>query len=62
MILTILPTTDKVMFDAFDAVGARNTPQLGVKAPFHHPKEPMLHFPFVRSVQMHPVGHKYAAC
>jgi len=58
VILTILPTTDKVMFDAFDA---RNTPQLGVKAPFHHPKEPMLHFPFVRSVQIHPVGRKYAA-
>jgi hypothetical protein len=61
MILTTLPSTDKVAFDAFDAAGARNAPQLGVKAPFHHPKEPMFHFHFVRSVQIHPVGHKYAA-
>jgi hypothetical protein len=61
MILTILPYTDTLASDAFDAAGARNTPQLGVKAPFHHPKEPMLHFRFVRSVQIHPVGRKYAA-
>ena len=62
MILTILRFTDKVTFDAFDAAGARNTPQLGVKAPFHHPMEPMPHFHFVRSVQIHPLGRKYAAC
>ena len=55
MILTILP------FTAFDAAGARNTPQFGVKALFHHAIEPMLHFEFVRSVQIHPLGHKYAA-
>ena len=55
MILTILP------FTAFDAAGARNTPQLGVKALFHRLKEPMLDFRFVRSVQFHPVGRKYAA-
>ena len=50
MILTILRFTGKV---TFDAAGARNTPQLGVKAPFH--------FRFVRSEQIHPLGHKYAA-
>jgi hypothetical protein len=61
VILTILPTTDKVAFDPFDAAGARNTPQLGVKALFHHAIEPMLHFHFVRSVQIHPLGRKYAA-
>ena len=62
MILTILPSAGKVTFDALDAADARNTPQLGAKAPFHHPNEPMLHFPFVRSVQIHPLGRKYAAC
>ena len=56
MILIILP------FTAFDAAGARNAPQLGVKALFHHAIEPMLHFHFVRSVQIHPLGRKYAAC
>ena len=56
MILTILP------FTAFDAAGARNTPQFGVKTPFHDPKEPMLHLRFARSVQIHPLGRKYAAC
>ena len=61
MILTILRFTDKVAFDAFDAAGARNTPQPGVKALFHPATKPMLHFPFVRSVQIHPVGHQYAA-
>ena len=55
MILTILP------FTAFDAAGVRNTRHLGVKVLFHHPTEPMVHFHFVRSVQIHPVGHKYAA-
>jgi hypothetical protein len=53
MILRILPTTDKVAFDPFDAAGVRNAPQLGGKAPFH--------FRFVRSEQIHPVGRKYAA-
>ena len=62
MILRDLSSTGKVTFDAFDAAGARNTPQPGVKAPFHHPKEAMLHFRFVRSVQIHPMGRKYAAC
>ena len=61
MILTILPSTDKVTLDAFDAAGARNAPQLGVKALFHRAIEPMLHFRVVRSVQIHPVGHQYAA-
>jgi hypothetical protein len=61
VILRILPSAGKVMLDAFDAAGARNTPQLGVKGLFHHPMEPMLHFHFVRSVQIHPLGHKYAA-
>ena len=56
MILTILP------FTALDAAGARSTPQFGFKALFHHPMEPMLHFHFVRSVQIHPMGRKYAAC
>jgi hypothetical protein len=42
MILTIL-----------SSAGARNAPQLGVKALFH--------FRFVRSEQIHPVGRKYAA-
>ena len=55
MILTILP------FTALDAAGARNAPQLGVKALFHRAIEPMLHFRVVRSVQIHPVGHQYAA-
>jgi hypothetical protein len=62
VILTILSSAGKVTFDALDAAGARNTPQLGVKAPFHHPMGPILHFRFVRSVQVHPVGRKYAAC
>jgi hypothetical protein len=48
VILTILPSA-----------GTRNTPQLGAKA---YPMEPMLHFHFVRSVQIHPLGRKYAAC
>jgi hypothetical protein len=61
VILTILRFTDKVAFDAFDTAGARNTPQPGVKALFHHPTEPMVHFHFVRSVQIQPLGHKYAA-
>ena len=61
MILSILPSAGKVTFDAFDAAGVRNTPQPGVKALFHHPTEPMLHFHFVRSVQIHPLGRKYAA-
>jgi len=62
VILTILRFTDKVTLDAFDAAGARNAPQLGVKGLFRHPMEPMLDFRFVRSVQIHPVGRKYAAC
>jgi hypothetical protein len=61
VILRILSSTDKVTFDVFDAAGARNTPQFGVKALFHHLKEPMLHLRFVRSVQIHPLGRKYAA-
>ena len=32
-----------------------------VKALFHRAIEPMLHFRVVRSVQIHPVGHQYAA-
>jgi hypothetical protein len=32
-----------------------------VKAIFHRPIEPMLHFHFVRSEQIYPVGRKYAA-
>jgi hypothetical protein len=62
VILTILRFTDKVTLDAFDAAGARNAPQPGVKAPFHHPIEPMLHFRFVRSEQIHPMGREHAAC
>ena len=62
MILTILRFTDKVTLGAFDAAGARNAPQPGVKAPFHHPTEPMLHFRVVPSVQIHPLGCKHAAC
>ena len=58
MILTILPSAGKV---TFDAAGARNTPQRGIDALFHHPMEPVLHFHFVRSVQIHPLGRKYAA-
>ena len=61
MILRILSSAGKVAFDAFDAAGARNTPQHGVKAPFQHAIEPVLHFHFVRSVQIHPLGRKYAA-
>jgi hypothetical protein len=56
VILTILP------FTAFDAAGARKAPQRGIKALFHHPTEPMLHFHFVHSVQIHPLGRKYATC
>jgi hypothetical protein len=55
VILTILP------FTAFDAAGVRDTPQVGAKALFRRPIEPMLHVDFVRSVQIHPMGHKYAA-
>ena len=62
MILRILPSAGKVTFDAFDAAGARDTPQVGAKALFRHPIEPMLHFHFVRSVQIHPQGCKHAAC
>ena len=62
MILTILRFTDKVTFDAFDAAGARNTPQPGAKALFRRPIEPMLHFHLVRFVQIRPLGRKYAAC
>ena len=29
---------------------------------FHHAIEPVLHFHFVRSVQIHPMGRKHAAC
>jgi hypothetical protein len=61
VILTILPSAGKVTFDALDAAGARNAPQLCVKVPFHHPMEPMLNLRFVRSVQNHPAGHQYAA-
>jgi hypothetical protein len=61
VILRILPSAGKVAFGAFDAASARNTPQLGGKALFHHAIEPMLHFHFVRSVQIHPLGRKYAA-
>jgi hypothetical protein len=61
MILTILRFTDKVTLEAFDAAGTSNTPQPGVKALFHHPTEPMLHFHLVRSVQIHPLGRNYAA-
>jgi hypothetical protein len=32
-----------------------------VKALFHRAIEPMLHFHFVHSLQIHPLGHKYAA-
>ena len=62
MILRILSSAGKVMFDAFAAASARNPPQLGVKALFRHAIEPMLHFHFVRSVQIHPLGRKYATC
>ena len=62
MILRILPTTRKVKFDAFDAAGARDTAQVGAKALFRRPVEPMLHFHLVRFVQIRPLGHKYAAC
>jgi hypothetical protein len=55
VILTILPSA------AFDAAGARSTPQVGAKALFRRPIEPMLHADFVRSVQIHPLGRKYAA-
>ena len=55
MILTILP------FTACDAAGTRNAPQFGVKALFHHATKPMLHFRVVPSVQIHPLGRKYAA-
>jgi hypothetical protein len=55
VILAILP------FTAFDAAGARNTPQLGVKALFRDPIEPMLHVHFVGSVQVCPLGRKHAA-
>jgi hypothetical protein len=58
VILTILPSAGKVTFDALDAAGARNAPQLCVKVPF---QEPMLHFHFASSVQIHPLGRKYAA-
>jgi hypothetical protein len=61
VILTILPSAGKVTFDAFDAAGARSTPPPGVKAPFRRPIEPMLHVDFVRSVQIRPLGRKYAA-
>jgi hypothetical protein len=44
------------------SAGARNAPQLGVKALFRRPIEPMLHVHFVRSVQIHPLGRNYAAC
>jgi hypothetical protein len=58
VILTILRFTGKV---TFDAAGARNTPQLGVKALFRDPIEPMLHVHFVGSVQVCPLGRKHAA-
>ena len=61
MILTILPSAGKVTFDPRDAAGARDTPQVGAKALFRRPIEPMLHVDFVRSVQIHPLGRKYAA-
>ena len=61
MILSILPSTRKVKFDAFDAAAARNTPEFGVKGLFRCPVEPMPYFHFVRSVQTHPLGRKYAA-
>jgi hypothetical protein len=56
VILTILP------FAPFDAAGVRNALQAGVKGLFRRPIEPMLHLRFVRSVQVHPLGRKYAAC
>ena len=62
MTLTILPFTDELTLDAFDAAGTRNAPQFGVKALFHHATKPMLHFRVVPSVQIHPLGRKYAAC
>ena len=62
MILSILPSAGKVTFDTFDAAGARNTPQFGVKALFRHAMQPMRHFHLVRFVQIHSLGRKYAAC
>ena len=61
MILRIPSSAGKVTFDAFAAAGVRHTPQPGVKAPFRHPKQAMLHVDFVRSVQIRPMGRKYAA-
>jgi hypothetical protein len=61
MILASLLSTGKVAFEAFDTAGVRNTPQPGVKALFHHPTEPMLHFHCVHSVQIRSLGRKYAA-
>ena len=62
MILASLLSTGKVAFEAFDTAGVRNTPQPGVKTLFHHPIEPMLHFHFVRSEQIHPMGREHATC
>ena len=61
MILASLLSTGKVAFEAFDTAGAHNAMQLGVNAPFHHPKEAIVHFRFVHSLQIHPLGRKYAA-
>jgi hypothetical protein len=33
-----------------------------VKALFHRAIEPMLHFRFVRSEQIHPMGREHATC
>ena len=62
MILRILPSTGEVKFGAFDAAGARDTPQFCVMPLFRRPIEPMFPLRFVRSVQIHPMGRKYAAC
>jgi hypothetical protein len=62
VILRDLSSIGKVTFDAFAAAGGRDTPQVGAKALFRRPIEPTLPVDFVRSVQIHPLGRKYAAC
>ena len=46
MILTILSAADQDVFDAFEAAGARNTPQFGTKMLVHDEKQALVNFKY----------------
>ena len=46
MILTIISAADQDIFDAFEAAGARNTPQFGAKMLLHDPNQLLTNFKY----------------